>query len=260
MKLGLCASVDKAAAAKAAGFDYIEASVQGLLRAHDQQAGEWMGAAQAAGSELPIPAANLMVPASLKITGPDADPKALAQYMSVMLSRAQRVGIRTIVFGSGGARMVPDGFPKAKAYDQIVSFLSSAAPIAFDRDIVIVIEPLNKTECNILNGIVESADIARRVNHPGVKLLWDTYHYWMDQQDFSELTKTVDLVHHVHLADLEGRVAPGLSGKSDYAPIFKLLRQHGYKGRISLECKEFDLQAQGPSILEYIRKQWDAAA
>lgn len=259
MKFGICTAVANATAVKAAGWDYVEESVQGLLHAHDQAAGEWVGADLVGGAALPVPAANMMVPADHKVTGPDVNPGKLATYMSIALSRAQRVGINTVVFGSGGARMVPEGFDKAKATDQIVSFLKSVAPVAEDHGVTIVVEHLNKTECNILNGVDECAEVVRRVDHPAVRLLVDTYHVWVDGIDYSEIEKNVSLVRHVHLADKEGRVAPGLSGTSDYVPIFKILKQGGYKGKISVEAMKFDVVSEGPKVLKTVKDAWAAA-
>lgn len=259
MKFGICTSVGNASAVKGAGWDYVEESVQGLLHAHDQPAGEWIGADLVGGAALPVPAANMMVPADHKVTGPEVNAGKLATYMSIALSRAQRVGISTIVFGSGGARMVPEGFDKARATDQIVSFLKSVAPVAEDHGVTIVVEHLNQKECNILNGVDECAEVVRRVDHPAVRLLVDTYHVWVDGIDYSEIEKNVSLVRHVHLADLEGRVAPGLSGKSAYGPIFKILKSGGYKGRISVEALQFDITVDGAKVLKTVKEAWGAA-
>src|SRR5205814_8679089 len=103
MKFGICTSLTNAAAVEAAGWDYVEENVQTLLQGTvaDEQ---WTQDAAAKAAPLPVPAANSLVPASLKITGPTADLAALKKYMTTVLSRAQRVGIKTLVFGSGGAR------------------------------------------------------------------------------------------------------------------------------------------------------------
>lgn len=259
MKIGICTAAGNAAAVKAAGFDFVEENVQSLLHAHDQTADVWQGANIALSAALPVPAANSMVPGHLKITGPNADPQAVAKYMTIVLSRARRVGINTIVFGSGGARAVPEGFSHATATDQIVTFLRAIAPLAEDNNVTLVVEHLNKKECNILNGVAECAEVVRRVSHPNVQLLFDSYHFWMDELDLAELKDNVALVRHVHLADREGRVAPSLSGKNDYAPIFKILKAANYAGRLSIESSPFDHAAQGPQLSKFLRDAYAAA-
>src|SRR4051794_32386920 len=114
MKFGICTSFDHAPAAKAAGWDYVEASVQSLLKGEVSDA-EWDGMRQVGTSPLPTLAANMLVPANLKITGPDVNPEALRTYMDRVTRRAKQAGIETLVFGSGGARQVPEGFDRNKA-------------------------------------------------------------------------------------------------------------------------------------------------
>lgn len=262
MRYGVCTAVANASVLKAQGWDYVEESVQGLLHAHDQSAGEWSGASQASASELPVWAANMMVPASHKVTGPDVDAGKLAKYMSVMLSRAQRVGIKKVVFGSGGARMVPDGWDKGRAREQIVSFLKSAAPVAGDLGVLLVVEHLNKLECNILTGLEECGDIVRAVGHPSVQLLFDTYHFWMDKLPMDELRRSAKLIRHVHVADVEERVYPGASGAgkgSDYGAVFKVLKEAGYDGGISVEALNFDLGKDGGKALAFLKDAWAKA-
>lgn len=259
MKYGICTATSNAAYLKAGGWDYVEENVQNFLAPHTQNGTDWRGADVAAGASLTVEAANSFVPGDHKITGPDADPEKLSKYVAVAMQRAQRVGIKVIVFGSGGARMVPEGFDRGQAREQIVKFLKSAGPLAEDFGVSIVVEHLNRTECNILNGFEECADIVRDVAHPSVQLLLDTYHIWMDGIDLAEVERNVSLVRHVHVADKEGRVGPGMSGKADYRPMFKMLKKVGYDRRISVEAGGYDIKTGVPEMLKYLRTAWEGA-
>src|SRR4051794_4457938 len=106
MRFGICTTIEKSAAARDAGWDYIEESVQGLLQGLESDE-RWTGPQRAKAAPLPILAANMLVPAALKITGPDVDVEQLSAYMREVLRRADQMNIRTLVFGSGGARNVP---------------------------------------------------------------------------------------------------------------------------------------------------------
>src|SRR5262245_23698779 len=143
MKFGVCTSLDHAPALKTVGWDYVEESVQGLLQGliADEQ---WKGEERVRSAALRVPCANLLVPASLKITGPEADLGKLRAYMKVVAQRAKWVGIEIMVFGSGGARNVPDGFDRGRAREQIVEFAKVAAEEAGRHGVVIVVEPLNR--------------------------------------------------------------------------------------------------------------------
>ena len=139
--------------------------------------------------------------------------------MTTVLSR-KKIGIKTLVFGSGGAHNVPDGFDRNRTYTQIVDFLKMIAPIAQVNSITIVIEPLNKKECNIINSVAEAMTYVKEFDHPNIRCLVDSYHFWLENESLADLEKAMPSIAHVHVADSDGRTAPGQSGTSDYQPFF----------------------------------------
>ena len=257
MEFGICTDLQHAAAARQAGWDYVEASARELLKGqlHDTQ---WTGDAEAAASPLPVRAANLLVPETLKITGPDVDAARLHDYMATVCRRAQLIGIETLTLGSAGARGVPDGFDHLTAANQIIAFAKDAAPLAAEAGITLAVEPLRRAECNIINTIAEAQRYVNAVDHPGFQITLDTYHLWSENEPVDNVRRAIRHVRHVHVADLQGRVAPGESGSSDYRAIFKLLRQNDYTGRISVEGAPMpDFETTAPRVLAYLRQQWD---
>ncbi|MGB7159341.1 MAG: sugar phosphate isomerase/epimerase family protein [Tepidisphaeraceae bacterium] len=258
MKFGICTTIEKSAAARDAGWDFIEESVQGLLQGSEPD-DRWTGPDRAASSALPILAANMLVPASLKITGPDADGEKLAAYMRVVLRRAEQIGIRTLVFGAGGARQVPDGFDRHRASEQITNFARMCGESATSHGVTIVIEPLNRGECNIINSVAEAMEYVDAVARPSLQCLVDSYHFWLEDEPLDNLRRAMPAIRHVHVADKVGRTPPGESGQSDYHPFFRVLKDGGYDGLISVEAKSFDLAASGQRVLAFLRKQWSEA-
>ena len=259
MKVGICTPVENAASARAAGFEYVEDSVQGLLQGLTPDA-EWSGAKRVASADLPVPACNMLVPGSLKITGPQADPDALRPYMRTVLRRAGDLGVRTLVFGSGGARNVPDGFDRGQAKRQIVAFLRDAAADARAAGVTVVVEPLNRKECNVINSVAEAMEYVAAVDHPNVRCLLDTYHFWLEAEPLDNLKAHVRSISHVHLADAAGRVAPGLSGTADYKPVFRILKDAGYDGLVSFEGSPIpEFAKTAPTVVEYVKRQWAEA-
>lgn len=255
-KFGICTGPDKAPAAKAAGWDYIEGNVQSMFSGGTPDSA-WTIRDADRDSALPIPAANCLLPGDLKVTGPDVDLAKVEAYMANALARAGRAGTRTLVFGSGGARNVPDGFDRAKAREQIVAFLKASMPYAQKAGVTIVAEPLNKGECNIINSVAEAMEYVRAVDHPNFRCLVDSYHFWLEREPLSNLEAAMPFIRHVHLADEQGRVAPGVSGNSDYRPFFRALKNGGYDGHISIECKV--TPEEYAPVLAYVKREWDAA-
>ena len=122
MKFGVCGDPKIALNAKEAGFDYFEWSVGNYLHPREEEAVFQMALAQAQEVGIPCPAANVFIPSDLKITGPDANLAALEVYVRTALRRAEIAGVETIVLGSGGARRIPDGFERKRAWEQLVAF------------------------------------------------------------------------------------------------------------------------------------------
>lgn len=258
MKFGICASTDSAEIAKKQGWDYLECNAQTVLQGLVPEE-QWTQREAIDQSVLPILACNSMVPASLKITGPDVDSDALARYMHNILRRAGKVGIQTLVFGSAGARNVPDGFDRQTAHRQIQDFIRMFSAVAVVHDVTVVAEPLNKGESNILNFVAEAMDDVKALEHPGYQCLVDSYHFWKEAEPLEHLRDAMPWIKHVHVADLAGRVAPGKSGTSNYQPFFRTLKEGGYDLAISVECSGLNLAEDGARTLEFLHTQWDRA-
>lgn len=258
MRFGICGGADGFETAPE-GLDYIEESVGGALCPRDDDAAFEAALAKCSAGVAPVIAANCFLPGDLKSTGPEVDCDALDAYVATAFARAERVGITKIVFGSGGSRQVPDGFDKAEAFEQLVAHLKRWGPIAAKHNVTIVIEPLQTAECNIINSATEGADLARRADHPNVRLLADFYHMLCDGEGPESLRAAGELLQHVHVAEKEKRTAPGMEG-DDFRPFLAALKAIGYDDTISLECGfGDDLQTGATAALAEIRRQWAQA-
>lgn len=206
----------------------------------------------------PMPAANVLLPAALKCSGPDIDYARLDRYAQTVFRRAKEIGMTLIVFGSAGARMVPDGFPIAKAFEQYVDILKQFGPIAEENGVTIVVEPLNRGECNLVNTVLEGAEAVRRANQPAVKLLVDIFHMLRNGESPDDIVKVGPLIRHAHLAENKDRAAPG-TYREDFRPYLRALRRAGYNDRLALEPIWTDLPQQvGPALTELRRQLADA--
>src|SRR5207237_9062708 len=141
-----------------------------------------------------------------KITGPEANMERLRDYMTRVTRRASKVGTKILVFGSAGARQIPDGFDRGKAKEQIIAFAKMSAELAGKHGVTIVAEPLNRKESNVINSVAEGMEHVSAVNHPNFKCLVDSYHFWLEQEPLENLRNAMPHIAHVHLADTEGRV------------------------------------------------------
>jgi sugar phosphate isomerase/epimerase len=255
MQIGCCCSLDQAEAVHAAGFDYLECTLVSLQPEADEATfAPILARYQAA--PLPVRTCNVFLPGDLKVVGPQVDQARLGRYVETALARAQQIGIRLAVFGSGTARMVPDGFARAQAEAQVVDFLQMVAEVAAATGITIAIEPLNRKESNILNSVGEAVTLAQRVDRPSIRVLADFYHMDEEGEPLSEISRYGAWLAHIHVAD-SGRLAPG-TGTYPYDQFVAELRAAGYTGDVSVECRWGDFANEaGPSV-RFLRRVFAA--
>jgi len=261
MKLGMCGYItaknadgrefDLLAASKSAGFDYIELPLSRVAGLSETEFSELLVSIKASG--LPCEACNVMFPGTLRLTGPQVDRAAISAYLELALGRAAQLGAQVVVFGSAGARNVPEGFPPEQAFLQLVDMLRTAGPIAARNNITLAIEPLNRAESNILQTGAECFTLAKLVNHPNVGLLLDYYHMAKDGDDYGIAVTARDYLRHAHFARLEGRFFPAVM-EEDFRAFTSALKRAGYNARLSLEAGFNDFAADAPRALAILRE------
>ena len=254
MQIGICVHPNKAVGLPGDAFDFIEVFVQNFLVPEKDEA-EFKPNLDAARSAIkPVTSANGFLPADLKCVGPNLDEARLMRYAETAFHRAEQVGIGIIVFGSGGARRVPEGYPMEQAMDDFSRLLSRLAPIAQRHGVTLVVEPLNKAECNFINSLAEGAEAVERANHPNVQLLADYYHMLRENEPASEVVRFGKVIKHAHVAELAGRAFPGKS-REDFRPFFQALAQANYTGKVAIECTWGDISLELESSARYLREQ-----
>lgn len=251
MQIGYCGPVETGLAAQAAGFDYLECPLTSLLGDEDEAAFAPVLAAYRA-SPLPVHAFNIFLPGDLKVVGPEVDQARLQSYLEVTLTRAQTIGARLIVFGSGAARRVPEQTPRDKAIAQLVQFLRNVAEVAAATGITIAIEPLNRKESNIINSVAEGVELAQRVDRPEIRVLADFYHMDEEVEPLEHIVTYKDWLAHIHVADT-GRLAPG-TGQYPYETFAAQLAQAGYEGMVSIECRWRDFAIEAGPAVQFLRR------
>jgi sugar phosphate isomerase/epimerase len=258
MLYGVCTSAS-GPAPHLATVDFIEENVQGFLKPRDADQAGWSARLTAARlTGRPILAANCFLPGDLPCVGPQIDRPAIRAWATVAFARAAKAGITRIVFGSGASRRIPEGFSRALARDQFVDLLRELGPLAAARGVLLVVEPLNRSECNFINSVDEGAAIVRDADVAGVRLLADLYHMARDDEGPESILRAGELLQHVHVAEREKRTAPGVAG-DDFGPWLRALAAVRYRGAISIESGWSDLPTQVSGSISALRKQVEAA-
>ncbi len=234
MKIGVCTSIENMQRAIAAGADFIEICNKDLA-AISEEAFEKL-AALVTRPGFPY-CSNGLVPPEIRLTGPGVDYDALREYSERSFARTASLGVKTMVFGSAKAKVVPEGFSFDEAWDQLVKVTRIFADVAAKHGQIVVIEPLRREECNIINEVSESVKLAQLSDRENVKAHVDFYHMMQNGEKLSDLAQYVPFLGHVHIASPVKRTVPTFDDGANYKAFFDTLRAGGYDGTVSFEGK-----------------------
>ena len=131
----------------------------------------------------------------------------------------------------------PELTPEDK-YASVLEGLKLIAPLAEDAGVTLVLEPLNSKVDHVgyfLDNSAAGFELVRAVDSPRIKVLYDIYHMQIMEGNIIEtLAGNLDVIGHVHVADVPGRHEPG-TGELNYANILKALREAGYDKYLGFE-------------------------
>lgn len=253
-EIGICTKISNWKILATGGYSYVEEAVQGFLVPLEDETVFDEKLALLKQSTLPVPALNSFIPGKLKSVGPEPMHDEILKYAETAFRRAQIVGVKHIVFGSSGSRKVPEGFSRDEALNQFTDLCRKMAPIAEKYDVVVVLEPLNKGECNLLNTVAGGGEIVKAVNHKNIMLLADIYHMLRENESPESIIRYGDYIRHTHIAENEERAAPG-TYNDDFRPYFRALKEIEYKGLMSIECRWKNMEEQADQALQALRNQ-----
>jgi sugar phosphate isomerase/epimerase len=147
--------------------------------------------------------------------------------------------ITPAAWGMFTRRLPPfDDAPRSSERDRevLLDGLAELGAHAARAGAVLLFEPLNRYEDHMVNTVAQAAELVRAVGSPGVRILADTYHMNIEEDDPCEaLRAAADLLGAVHLSD-SNRHQPG-TGHVPFEAIVATLREIGFDGVLSVECR-----------------------
>ena len=97
------------------------------------------------------------------------------------------------------------------------------------------LEALNRFECYLVNTMDDLCDLVRRVGHPNIKAMYDTFHANIEEADpIGALTRNRDEIIHIHISEND-RGVPG-RGNIDWPKTFAAIEAIGYDDWLTIEA------------------------
>ncbi|MBE6829994.1 MAG: AP endonuclease [Ruminococcaceae bacterium] len=172
--------------------------------------------------------------------------KEYVEFVKKSIGAAQKINCPVLVVHSnellsGPKAYAKDPFPQYSDTVKICTMfdtLKKLSPYAEEAGITLVLEALNVVVDHIGNFLTStqmSAEITSLVGSPNVKILYDAYHMYLNEGKICEtLSKYIDSVGYIHIADAPGRGEPG-TGTIHYRQVFQHLKKIGYDRTVGFE-------------------------
>ena len=266
MILGICTSMnsrgsndvglDQAEYSKKLGLDYLELPAERIMRMSDSR---FEGLKKDL-SEGPLPclACNSYIDQSVRLLGRDFDKDKFENYINRSLERIASLGAKKVVFGSARARNVPSYLSMEEGRAQLIERIKFMAQAAERHNIELELEHLNRIESNILNTFEETVLMAKQLNLPNVKSIFDYYHFAVSGEREDLIKESETWIGHIHFACTLERKMPDLEEAKKLESLLKILRDCSYDGTFSIEAffPGFEMDnMQYKSVVDYIRGQ-----
>ena len=225
---------DRLEAARAAGFDGLE-----LLDADPGRAGEL----EALGRDgARFPSACPALGGWLGDFDRDKRRRAidgLRRQLDGIAALGGRGVVSPAAWGMFTRRLPPfDEPPRTPEQDRevLLEGLAEVGSHAAAAGVVLLFEPLNRYEDHMVNTVAQGAELVRAASSPGLRVLADTYHMNIEEDDpCAALRSIADVLGAVHLSD-SNRHQPG-TGHVPFAAIAATLAEIGFDGVLSVECR-----------------------
>lgn len=161
--------------------------------------------------------------------------REFAEIFAKALDYAVAIGASAIHTLAGA--VAPELRPAAERV--FVANYARAADLAAEKNIVLLIEPLNPRDrpSYFVNRVEQAVDLIKQVGRPNLRMQFDCYHVQIIAGDLiTRLTKFLPVIGHVQIAAVPSRAEPD-EGEVNYPAVFDALDRLGYTGWVGCEYK-----------------------
>ena len=157
-------------------------------------------------------------------------------HLKSVIDACQAMKISLLIGPFYAALGVFSGRPATKReWAWAVDGLREAAEHGARAGVTLAIEYLNRFEIYLLNCAADAALLVREVNHPNLRMMYDTFHANIEEKSIPEaLEACKDVVVHVHVSEND-RATPGKGGVN-WKETWAGLKRIDYKGALVIEA------------------------
>lgn len=253
MKLGICTDISNAEKlAKLQDkkiFSEIELSC-GYISALDcTQIEEIVNIKQATGIKTSV--VNCLMAGTKVTLFNDENFEESKKYLEELAKKLDILEVHTVVFGSGGYRKIPDGVTNEDAFEKICQFIVVLCEVMQRYNIMVVIEPLNLRECNVINTTTEAVRYIKTLNISNLFLLLDLYHFDLENEPVNNIYLYKPYIKHIHIAALKTRKYMTAQDKDSFDEYINAIKDIDSILSLEGQCnnEEFDIEIE--QVIEF---------
>jgi sugar phosphate isomerase/epimerase len=153
------------------------------------------------------------------------------EFVAAMIDCAAEHNAPAII---GSMQQSAERIDRNAALQYFQEAIEELAPLAAAKNQILLIEPLNRYETNLINTVQQGLEFISSLKANNVRLLLDLFHMNIEEQNIPQVIRLAGpAVGHVHFAD-SNRRAVGF-GHMEYRHIIQALRDINYSGYLSAE-------------------------
>ena len=141
----------------------------------------------------------------------------------------------------------------AQGREHHLACLKECCHAAADAGVSLLLEPLNRYECDWFNTTADALSIIAQLGFANLKYLADTFHMNIEEENIAaSMRRAGSVLGYIHLVD-SNRCGPG-QGHLPFGEVLNALVDVGYDGYLSLEClPKPDAESAIKNSLSYIK-------
>ena len=159
------------------------------------------------------------------------------KYVKSILEGMREMGgdtIGGIIYASWPMQGVPTYEEKCRMRERSLCSLREISKVAEEYGISYCLEIVNRFEQCILNTAAEGVEFVKKLDSPAVKLLLDTFHMNIEEDDIGQAIRSAKgVLGHFHMGECN-RKTPG-TGRMPWGEIFGALKDIDYAGAVVME-------------------------